>query len=70
MTAASALDKVNETLPLMKQMVDTDNSLQPRMTDLEEIVNGLEELAREIHAYGDNLNFDPERLKKCKAGLS
>ena len=69
MAAASALDKVNETLPLMKQIVDTDSSLQPKMTNLEEIINGLEELAREIHAYGDNLNFDPQRLEEVQNRL-
>jgi len=69
MTATSALDKVNETLPLMKQIVDTDASVQPKMVNLEEIINGLEELAREIHAYGDNLNFDPERLEEVQNRL-
>ncbi|MHB8104006.1 MAG: DNA repair protein RecN [Dehalococcoidales bacterium] len=69
MAASSALDKVNEVLPLMKQIVDTDASLQPKMANLEEIVNGLEELAREIHSYGDNLNFDPQRLEEVQNRL-
>ncbi len=69
MNVDSALDKVNEALPLMKQLADTDASLKPKMTNLEEIVNGLEELAREIHAYGDNLNFDPERLTEVQDRL-
>jgi DNA repair protein RecN (Recombination protein N) len=69
MTADSVLDKVNETLPLMKQLADTDASLKPKMVNLEEIVNGLEELAREIQAYGDNLNFDPARLEAVQDRL-
>ncbi len=69
MTADSALDKVNETLPLLKQIVDTDASLQPKMVHLEEIINELEELAREIRAYGDNLNFDPQRLEEVQNRL-
>jgi DNA repair protein RecN (Recombination protein N) len=69
MAAASALDKVNETLPLLKQIVDTDSSLQPKMANLEGIINSLEELAREIHAYGDNLNFDPQRLEEVQNRL-
>jgi DNA repair protein RecN (Recombination protein N) len=69
MTASSALDKVNETLPLMKQIVDTDASLKPKMANLEEIINGLEELAREIRSYGDNLNFDPQRLEEVQNRL-
>jgi DNA repair protein RecN (Recombination protein N) len=69
MTATSALDKVNETLPIMKQIVDTDASLQPKMINLEEVINGIEELAREIQAYGDNLNFDSERLEEVQNRL-
>ncbi len=69
MTADSALDKVNETLPLMKQLAETDASLKPKLANLEEIVNGLEELAREIHAYGDNLNFDSARLEEVQGRL-
>jgi DNA repair protein RecN (Recombination protein N) len=69
MTATSALDKVNETLPLMKQLADTDTSLQPKMVNLEGIINSLEELAREIHVYGENLNFDPQRLEEVQNRL-
>ena len=31
MAAASALDKVNEALPLMKQITDTDPSMKPKL---------------------------------------
>ena len=33
------------------------------------MVHGLEELAREIHAYGDNLNYDPQRLEEVQNRL-
>jgi DNA repair protein RecN (Recombination protein N) len=69
MAAASALDKVNEAIPTMKQLVDTDPSLQSKMSNLEGIINSLEELAREIRAYGDNLNFDPQRLEEVQNRL-
>ena len=69
MASSSALDKANATMPLMKQIVDTDPSLQPKMNSLEEIIHGLEELAREIHSYGDNLNFDPQRLEEVQNRL-
>ncbi len=67
--ATSALDKVNEALPLMKQIADTDASMKGKMGSLEEIINGLEELAREIRSYGDNLNFDPQRLGEVQERL-
>ncbi len=69
MAATSALDKVNEALPLMKQITDTDFSMKSKMGSLEEIITGLEELAREIRAYGDNLNFDPQRLGEVQERL-
>jgi DNA repair protein RecN (Recombination protein N) len=69
MAASSALDRVNEALPLMKQIVDTDASQQAKMGSLEGIINGLEELAREVRAYGDNLNFDPQRLQEVQERL-
>jgi DNA repair protein RecN (Recombination protein N) len=69
MTATSAVDKASEALPLLKQIVEKDPSLQPRLDYLDELVHGLEELAREIHAYGDNLNYDPERLEEVQNRL-
>ena len=39
------------------------------MGNLEGIINGLEELAREIRSYGDNLNFDPQRLEEVQNRL-
>jgi DNA repair protein RecN (Recombination protein N) len=69
MASTSALDKVNEALPLLKQIVDTDASQKSKMGNLEEIINGLEELAREIRSYGDNLNFDPQRLEEVQNRL-
>jgi DNA repair protein RecN (Recombination protein N) len=69
MGSSSAVDKANEALPLMKQMVEKDPSLQSKQSYLEEMINGLEETARELHAYGDNLSFDPERLEEVQNRL-
>jgi DNA repair protein RecN (Recombination protein N) len=66
MTAASAVDKAGQALPLLKQMVEKDPALQPKLSNLEELTSGLEELAREIQSYGDNLNHDPERLEEVQ----
>jgi DNA repair protein RecN (Recombination protein N) len=67
--AASAVDKAGEALPLLKQMAEKDLSLQPRLNYLEEMIHGLEELARELHNYGDNLSYDPERLAEVQDRL-
>jgi DNA repair protein RecN (Recombination protein N) len=36
---------------------------------LEEALYGLEEISREVHAYGDNLNHDPQRLEEVQERL-
>jgi DNA repair protein RecN (Recombination protein N) len=66
MDTAPALDKIGETVPVMRQIVEADPSQRPKLGYLEEVVNGLGELAREIRAYGDNLNFDPQRLEEVQ----
>ena len=67
--SSSALDKINEAVPAMKQIIETDPALQAKLNYLEEVVLGLEDLAREIRSYGDNLNFDPQRLEEVQARL-
>jgi DNA repair protein RecN (Recombination protein N) len=67
--SSSALDKVNEAVTSMRQIAETDPSMKSKLGYLEEVVHGLEELSREIRAYGDNLNFDPVRLEEVQARL-
>jgi DNA repair protein RecN (Recombination protein N) len=69
MNAASVIDKTGDALALMKQLIDKDPALQPRLDYLEETLHGLEELAREIQNYGDNMTFDPERLEEVQSRL-
>jgi DNA repair protein RecN (Recombination protein N) len=66
MDTVPALDKIGEAVPVMRQIVEADPSQRPKLGYLEEVVHGLEELAREIRAYGDNLNFDPQRLEEVQ----
>ena len=67
--ASPAVDRVNEALPVLKSAAEADPSLQSKLGYLEEIVSGLEELAREIRAYGDNLDHDPARLEEVQNRL-
>ena len=67
--AASALDRVNEAYPAMKQIVDIDPSLKSQLGSLEEVIHRLEELGREVRNYGDNLSFDPQRLDEAQSRL-
>jgi len=63
---SSVLDGVNEAVPILKRIAETDPSLQDKLSYLEEIVHGLEELAREVHDYGENLSFDPQHLEEVQ----
>jgi DNA repair protein RecN (Recombination protein N) len=67
--SSSAVDRINEALPGMKNIVDADPSLRSKLDSLEELLHGLEELAREINSYGDNLNDDPQRLEEAQNRL-
>lgn len=69
MNSSSVIDRTSDALAVMKQLVDKDPTLQPRMSYLEDALHGLEELAREIQNYGDNLSFDPERLEEVQSRL-
>jgi DNA repair protein RecN (Recombination protein N) len=69
MASSSVVDRAGEALSQMQQMMETDSTLQPKLGYLEELVHGLEELAREIHAYGDNLSYDPQRLEEVQNRL-
>ena len=66
---ASAVDRLNEALPVLRQVIETDAALRPRLDALEEMLHGLEELAREIWSYGENLAFDPQRLEEVQTRL-
>jgi len=54
---------------VLKHVVETDPSLQTKLGYLEEMIHGLEELAREVRSYGDNLNYDPQRLEEVQTRL-
>jgi DNA repair protein RecN (Recombination protein N) len=69
LASSPAVDRLSEALPALKQMLETDPSLQTWLDYLEEIIHGLEELAREVRAYGDNLNYDPRRLEEIQNRL-
>lgn len=66
---ASAVDRISEALPALKNIADTDPSLQPGFAYLQETLYGLQELAREIRTYADNLEYDPQQLEEVQDRL-
>jgi DNA repair protein RecN (Recombination protein N) len=69
LASSSAVDRINEALPVFKQMTETDPSLKSRLDSLEEMVHSLEELSREVRSYGENLSYDPQRLEEVQVRL-
>jgi DNA repair protein RecN (Recombination protein N) len=64
--SSSAVDRLGEALVTMRHMAETDPSLQKQLAYLEENMHGLEETARDIRAYGENLSYDPQRLEEVQ----
>lgn len=64
---SSALDRLNEAVRAISSYVKLDASLKPHLDFLEETVHGLEEAARDIHSYGDRLEYDPSRLEEIES---
>lgn len=69
MTSSSAVDKLNDTLPAMRQIASDDAAMKPRLDYLEDMVHGLEEMARDVYSYGEKLNDDPQRLEEVQNRL-
>jgi DNA repair protein RecN (Recombination protein N) len=69
MNSSSVIDKAGDALAMMKQLIDKDPTLNPKMNYLDDTVHGLEELAREIQSYGENMSYDPERLEEVQNRL-
>ncbi|MBN2463765.1 MAG: DNA repair protein RecN [Dehalococcoidia bacterium] len=64
--SAPALDRLNEALAVMKKLVELDSTLSQQLKYLEETVYGVEELARDIRAYSERLEHNPERLEEVE----
>ncbi|MFC1990141.1 DNA repair protein RecN [Chloroflexota bacterium] len=67
--SATALDKLNEALQPMKKLVELDPTLRQQMNLLDEALYGLIEASRDIRAYCDSLEYDPNRLEEIESRL-
>jgi DNA repair protein RecN (Recombination protein N) len=67
--ATSAVDRLGEALAALRPAVETDPSLQKQLGYLEETMHGLEEMARDVRTYGENLSYDPQRLEEVQERL-
>ena len=64
-----ALDRLNEAVQAMKKLVEMDPTLRQQLNFLDETIYGLTEVARDIRAYNDSLEYDPNRLEEIELRL-
>jgi DNA repair protein RecN (Recombination protein N) len=64
-----ALEALNSAFEGMKKMVEVDATLKKQMDYLGETIYGVAEVARDLRAYGDNIEDDPGRLEEIESRL-
>ena len=69
MLNASALEKLNEAIPALQRLMETDSTLEPKLNFLTESASGLEELARDMRSYGEHLEYNPQRVEEVETRL-
>ncbi|MFC1899568.1 DNA repair protein RecN [Chloroflexota bacterium] len=68
--SSSALEKLNEAVETLRKIIELDPALKQQMDILEETVLGIEEIARDIHSYADQKEYDPKRFEEIESRLS
>jgi len=66
---ASAIDRLQAALQVMKKLAELDPALKQQLESLEEAAYSIEEIGRDIHAYSDRLEYDPARLEAIELRL-
>ncbi|NLT27842.1 MAG: DNA repair protein RecN [Dehalococcoidales bacterium] len=68
-SSMSALEALNRAVDIISRMVELDPSLKPEMAMLEGVVPDVEEAARSIRNYSENMEFDADRLAEIEERL-
>jgi DNA repair protein RecN (Recombination protein N) len=67
--ACSALDTLNRTAADFRKLTELDPTLKDQYKYFEETLNGLTQVAWDIHSYSQKLQDDPDRLHEVEARL-
>ncbi len=68
-TAASALELLNQAAVAMNKLAEIDGSMGEQVKHLEQTISGLQDLARDLHSYGDRLEYDSGRMEEIQVRL-
>jgi len=61
---ASALEKLNEAVHELQKFVELDDTLKTQLEYVQEVGNGLTDVAHDIRSYNDRIEYDPQRLQE------
>jgi DNA repair protein RecN (Recombination protein N) len=64
-----ALTLLKDAFQAMKKLIDLDSSLNPQFDFLDKTICSLEEMVREIRAYNERLEINPEYLESIESRL-
>jgi DNA repair protein RecN (Recombination protein N) len=67
--SGSALTKLNDAVQALKKLVELDPALSKHLEILDKSVYSLEEVARDIHSYGQKLEEDPARREEIESRM-
>ncbi|RME81790.1 MAG: DNA repair protein RecN [Caldilineae bacterium] len=65
----SLQDQLGEAIALLARLVRVDPELQSLLEQLEGLGEGLDEVARALNQYGEQIAYDPERLAEVEERL-
>ncbi len=68
-SSVSALEALNKSVGMICKLIELDPSLKPELDMLVNAVPNIEEAARSIRNYSDNMEFDADRLAEVEGRL-
>jgi len=68
-SSSSAADRAAEAARLLRQLVQTDESLNAVLQEIESAVSQIEDAAQELRTYHDRVEYDPARLEHVEQRL-
>ncbi|MFP4642569.1 MAG: DNA repair protein RecN [Dehalococcoidia bacterium] len=68
-SGSSALDRLNEAVGMVKELVNLDPGSKERLDRLESSLYEVEDIAQDIRSYSEGLEYSPERLEEIQSRL-
>ncbi len=66
----AAIDRMNTALKALMELSEIDGQFQPFVLQLERLRSEVEDLARQVRVFTDQVEYDPNELDNCSARLA